>query len=468
MDAEDTTESWSNNIFHVKAPQAVSTEEAETFELVNYVGLGTLVCTLGIVSNIINLLVYHRIGFKESIIVSLLALTISDLGLVILQLYLNFSQYPALRKSSDVGLYLYELSYSYLGVLRSCFTRISTWITVLITIERCVCIVFPTKVRDIFTPKKSAIIVVIGTVLIFVSGIPIYSSFYVGRRPVQGMNRTRISVLRTSSAVAKTETTLVINLIIQVLSLSLIGISVSVLLVVLHYQKRKLKVYRPLPSPGRIPNVTEAPIAPSTSQVFPHQRGHLESHQVNQLSVSAFSVPEITREHVAAAKEATPSQHVVPMSLADSVVHQQATPAQHVVPVPLADSALDQQTARRNRHCSTHACLDYVQQKPGQYLTIDQCESSQNRNQLHISTVEPSTSFAARPSIYSHDPKICPAEVVSGLDTVARLTQQRMWRCGRMVAILSLIVFASCIPSALLLIFAAADAFVRYGNTMGL
>ena len=220
----DTTESVT--LQSVDDSNTISNKLLELFQLITFVVLITIVSIFGIIGNIINILVYRRIGFKDSITVSLFALAISDLALLTLQLFLGLCQNPSIRKSTDLGLLIYELGHSHLDVLRTSISRISIWITVLITMERCVCIVLPIKVKFILTRKRSIIIIVSCAVLNFLSGFPIYLSLYVGHRPIEGRNRTRLGVLGKSSAAAMTSATAGISVFIQLLSFAVIGFSV--------------------------------------------------------------------------------------------------------------------------------------------------------------------------------------------------------------------------------------------------
>ena len=73
------------------------------FLYTNRITLANAIALFGAASNIINILVYWRIGFKNSISVSLFALSISDLCYLVLLLLTNATYFPGLPEYSPVG-----------------------------------------------------------------------------------------------------------------------------------------------------------------------------------------------------------------------------------------------------------------------------------------------------------------------------------------------------------------------------
>ncbi|GFS13048.1 chemosensory receptor B [Elysia marginata] len=448
INAEDTTELWSRtSTGHILGgSEIVSNEVLETFQIINYLVLSTFISAFGIAGNIINVIVYWRIGFKESITVTLFVLSISDLSLVIVQLFCSLCLTPGFRKTSDIGLLLYELTYGPIGVVRSCWCRMSMCITVLITVERCVCIKLPTKVKIIFTPKRAVAMVVICAIVICLSALPIYLSYYVGRRPVQGTNETRLVMLRTSSAEAMTEVSWGTSLCIQILSIALIGISVFTLLITLVRQRRtlrsgsvKLANTRTFPESQRNRLLSKAPLNSTFKSLVTYINDVSidNPYQRNQLGPSiAERERDIMGVHGAAGAHG---------------------PVQSVQTVSCPPSALAGLTNQTPIQDVKQQLVQQSLAKASQYLKVQYCQSSYPCNLTQAPSTDERPSTSSQPDT----PRCVP--VISGSDMVTRVTQQRSWRVGKMIATLSLILFVSCIPStALLALHPAMSSSKRY------
>ncbi|CAG5119117.1 unnamed protein product [Candidula unifasciata] len=142
------------------------------FLLVNYWGPALVVCFLGILTNILNIITFSKQGVRDTVNISLLGLATSDLGSQITLFYTNISFLPAFLEldlpfvSSDVT---YVSAWSHVV-----FTRISTWITAYITLERCLCVTAPLKVKNWFTPKRTVLYVIFVYVFMLASVTPIF------------------------------------------------------------------------------------------------------------------------------------------------------------------------------------------------------------------------------------------------------------------------------------------------------
>ncbi|RUS78777.1 hypothetical protein EGW08_013461 [Elysia chlorotica] len=115
--------------------------------------------------------------------------------------------------------------------------RITCWLTVLVTVERCMCLVMPLKVKKIFTPRFSTIM----AVLIFVFFLLTQTFNILGYRLdwkfLKAENRSRIGVVPTKLLRHTRPVTLTMNIILQFLSLTAILISNFTLL---HFLRKKI------------------------------------------------------------------------------------------------------------------------------------------------------------------------------------------------------------------------------------
>ena len=430
METESTTEPPAIEDRRSQHPSILSNDVLETFEIINQVGLTTAISVFGIVSNIINILVYKRIGFKESITVSLFALAVSDLGITSLQVYVSLCQNPNFRRSSDLGMFLYELSQLAGGIQRTNLVRVSIWITVLTIVERCVCITLPMKVKQIFTPMRSVVMVVTCAILIFLSSLPMYLSLYVGRRPVEGTNRTRLGVLRTSSAMAMRGTTIMINLFIQFFSLSVIIVSISALLYSLRQQKIRLIFGNGLNAAREASHSFEAPISQT-------------SRMLDRLLPTAAR--KLTRSRVA------PDRSDIYGRRQDTI-----NPAHAVYNIPCshgeAPEQVDENGQQRAHPVGTHG-PPHASDQPntGQFLRVKQRHRKESPRLPQPSSSRPDQDAVSQ----GRPPGVGP--VVTGPDAILRLSQRRNWRIGKMVAVLSLISVISYIPGTALLVISVVE-----------
>ena len=105
------------------------------------------ICTVGIFSNIINIVVFYKMGLTSSANTSLFSLAIADACNVSAVLVMSFenmfddSQLP--MKMSDITLLTSHAYYF--------FSAMCSWITTIISMERTCCIIFPMKVSCIST-----------------------------------------------------------------------------------------------------------------------------------------------------------------------------------------------------------------------------------------------------------------------------------------------------------------------------
>ena len=107
--------------------------------------LQTIFSTLGIFTNIANILVFWRMGFTAVSNISLFSLSIVDLICVLfINSFTIFSSY-----FYSFILIMPGIDYVILAnPLYRCFPSISSWITAVISTERCCCILLPLKVRQ--------------------------------------------------------------------------------------------------------------------------------------------------------------------------------------------------------------------------------------------------------------------------------------------------------------------------------
>ncbi|XP_035829449.1 thyrotropin-releasing hormone receptor [Aplysia californica] len=150
-----------------------SDEVTNMFKLVNFVILCGLLSPFGLISNVINIVVFVKLGFHDSMNISLMGLAVSDLVSLVSMVYISLSYNPLFV---NAGLPFDPLGVQYMvgGGIHVCFARITSLITAFITFERCLCIAMPLKVKLIITPTRTKLIIFSIFAVMFV----VFSPFY--------------------------------------------------------------------------------------------------------------------------------------------------------------------------------------------------------------------------------------------------------------------------------------------------
>ncbi|XP_059164792.1 tachykinin-like peptides receptor 86C [Physella acuta] len=143
-------------------------------------------------------------GFSESVNISLLGLAVADLGSLLSLVWMSICFNP-LFHYSDISFesidiqYITAVSHVYVigmsfditsaGWPHVCFARITSWITAFITLERCLCIATPHRVKQFLTPKRTLVIILFIYLFLFLSVAPVYYALRIG--PHFNVNRNK-------------------------------------------------------------------------------------------------------------------------------------------------------------------------------------------------------------------------------------------------------------------------------------
>ncbi|KAI8781875.1 FMRFamide receptor [Biomphalaria glabrata] len=112
-----------------------------------------LVCLFGIAANIVNLPLFRKLGYQDGVNVTLTALAISDLGGLIFELVYSLMMNPYIL---EIDLVVSKVVIGFItGYMFEYFTRVSGVITAYAALERCLCVIWPLKVKTIITNKVS-------------------------------------------------------------------------------------------------------------------------------------------------------------------------------------------------------------------------------------------------------------------------------------------------------------------------
>ncbi|XP_059173483.1 uncharacterized protein LOC131954018 [Physella acuta] len=128
------------------------------FALASLVIIGGVINIAGLIFNSINIIVFIKLGFTDTINISLLSLAIADIGIHITMIGYVVIYSPEMTQDKTNIELIYAVSYLILGWPHVMFSRISGCLTAFISLERFLCIAVPLKVKTLITKKRTAII----------------------------------------------------------------------------------------------------------------------------------------------------------------------------------------------------------------------------------------------------------------------------------------------------------------------
>ncbi|CAG5124062.1 unnamed protein product, partial [Candidula unifasciata] len=142
---ENTSESLPNAHvikIHVERMPLISAEITRILHWLLYGILCQAIVIFGVVSNAINMICFFKQGFRDPVNVSLFGMY----GVKIVNglFHLTAKQQDSFQ-DAELAFDPFELQYLTGGYVLTAFSRITSWITAIITLERCLCITIPLK-----------------------------------------------------------------------------------------------------------------------------------------------------------------------------------------------------------------------------------------------------------------------------------------------------------------------------------
>ncbi|CAL1543378.1 unnamed protein product, partial [Lymnaea stagnalis] len=161
--------------------------------IVNHVVLSSIVGILGTIANVINICVFVKQGLTNSMNASLFAMAVSELCSLVTLLWLNvcINPYISVVETSFV---FTEILYLTAGWPHGCSARITSWITVYITAERCLSITLPLRIKRLVTPRRSAAILTLIYAVNILTLVPEYSTVYYDWKFYPARNKTMVGL----------------------------------------------------------------------------------------------------------------------------------------------------------------------------------------------------------------------------------------------------------------------------------
>ncbi|CAG5135334.1 unnamed protein product [Candidula unifasciata] len=173
--------------------QIISDKVADIIVAILQVAFTGICAFAGIITNTINITVFLNMGLHDAVNVSLFSLAIGDLLSLVCSLWESICFNT---KMEDLGtpIVFSEIEYVTGCWPHVCFVRVTSYATAFITLERCLCITVPLKIKSIITPKRTK--VVMGFLFFFVAATSA-PEFYVtqlGWKFYPERNRTMLGI----------------------------------------------------------------------------------------------------------------------------------------------------------------------------------------------------------------------------------------------------------------------------------
>ncbi|KAK6960281.1 hypothetical protein BgiMline_035474 [Biomphalaria glabrata] len=210
--------------------------------VVNYAIVCGVVSLFGILSNIVNVVIFAKLGLKESVNVGLLGLAVSDIFSLAFLLADSVCFNPVFQ-DRNVPVLMREIEFVVGGWPHTCFTRVTSWITALVTVERCLCIARPLKVKIILSTFRTKC--AIAFIFLFV-GASASPEFYVNQltwKYNQEINKSVLGIRYIDDRGAFEGVTTVLNNIVLQYATFIVVVIATVILVVKLHEKSKWRSF---------------------------------------------------------------------------------------------------------------------------------------------------------------------------------------------------------------------------------
>ncbi|XP_059138925.1 lysophosphatidic acid receptor 4-like [Physella acuta] len=156
---------------------------------------GELLTIFGIIGNIINIIIFYKLGFTDTVNITLTFLALTDLGALVTLQAFNVLVNPWFLQL-DVNIIPLDIAVMVSFYPHNYFIRVCGFITAFASVERCLCVVFPLKVKRWVTTK---VVVVTNVTIYFITlfnEFPAYYTGYIGWKKISpGNNKTYLGIV---------------------------------------------------------------------------------------------------------------------------------------------------------------------------------------------------------------------------------------------------------------------------------
>ncbi|CAG5129772.1 unnamed protein product [Candidula unifasciata] len=166
---------------------------------VSFIGAGSVISLFGIITNILNIVVYLKQGIKDSATVQFLSLSTSDCLFSVLVFMSSLGVLVSRIETFRTILDPVSFTYSIVPVREKAYS-VSISIIVLMSLERCFCVAYPFTVKLIFTKSRSILIIICIAAIFVASLIPEYLTKGLAWTYDKRSNRSRLTYWSSTAA----------------------------------------------------------------------------------------------------------------------------------------------------------------------------------------------------------------------------------------------------------------------------
>ncbi|XP_076462041.1 uncharacterized protein LOC143294549 [Babylonia areolata] len=139
--------------------ELISADMARLIETVVQAGILPVLVLWGLTTNLIDMVVFRRQGLNDRINIGLFSLALSDSGYLLMVFSSRVYSLLSLV-DSQVGQFWKARSLVFVGLYTG-FLNVSNVLTLLVSIDRCVCVVRPLKAKGLISARSTAKLVVV-------------------------------------------------------------------------------------------------------------------------------------------------------------------------------------------------------------------------------------------------------------------------------------------------------------------
>ncbi|KAH9499029.1 hypothetical protein Btru_005463 [Bulinus truncatus] len=204
---------------------------------VNLLFLAFIVGIFGIVANIVNIIVFRRLGYQDGVNVTLTALAVSDIGALVTQQVTDNFIDPCAVETDYIMLktHLFAL----MVFVHAYFIRASGFITLFAAFERFLCVVTPLKFKTMVTANGAKVVNLVVFIVCSLYFVPLCLVVYVDWRFLPELNKTILSLyFRDNRDRVMRRFYLVADTLIPIAVISLLILFTSIIIVKLKAQSK--------------------------------------------------------------------------------------------------------------------------------------------------------------------------------------------------------------------------------------
>lgn len=166
----------------------------EVLLAMNCILISMVICVLGIIGNIINIIIFSRQGFDDTINITLTALAVSDIGALVVSEFVSFVANPWFL-TADLPIVTREFAFMVTFYPHNYCIRVCGFITAFAAFERCLCVTIPLRIKQIITRNVTFLIIVFIFLIALLYFLSIFYMAYLDWIVLPGSNSSKIGMV---------------------------------------------------------------------------------------------------------------------------------------------------------------------------------------------------------------------------------------------------------------------------------